>query len=45
MGVKDRQIRANLKPWQSNVAFGLVRSFIDVFISTLTEKPVAYAVK
>ena len=45
MGVKDRELKAKLKPWQSNVAFGLVRSFIDVFISTLTEKPVAYAVK
>ena len=45
MGVTDRQIRANLKTWQSNIAFGLIRSFIDVFISTLTEKPVTFAVK
>jgi len=45
MGVKDREIKANLKQWQSNIAFWLIRSFIDVFISTLTEKPVAYAVK
>lgn len=45
MGVKDREIRAQLKSWQSNIAFGLIRSFIDVFISTLTEKPVAFAAK
>ncbi len=45
MGVTDREIRAQLKKWQSNIAFGLIRSFIDVFISTLTEKPVAFAVK
>lgn len=45
MWVTDRQIRANLKTWQSNIAFGLIRSFIDVFISTLTEKPVTFAVK
>jgi len=45
MGVTDREIRASLKKWQSNIAFGLIRSFIDVFISTLTEKPVAFAVK
>lgn len=45
MGVRDREIRAQLKKWQSNIAFGLIRSFIDVFISTLTEKPVAFAVK
>jgi len=45
MWVNDRKIKANLKPWQSNIAFWLIRSFIDVFISTLTEKPVAYAVK
>lgn len=45
MGVKDREIRAQLKKWQSNIAFGLIRSFIDVFVSTLTEKPVAFAVK
>lgn len=45
MGVKDREIRAQLKAWQSNISFGLIRSFIDVFISTLTEKPVTFAVK
>lgn len=45
MGVRDREIRAQLKKWQSNIAFGLIRSFIDVFISTLTEKPVTFAVK
>lgn len=45
MGMEDRKIRAQLKDWQSNISFWLIRSFIDVFISTLTEKPVTWAVK
>jgi len=45
MGMEDRRIRANLKDWQSNISFGLIRSFCDVFISTLTEKPVVQNVR
>ena len=45
MGMEDRRIRANLKDWQSNISFGLIRSFVDVFISTLTEKPVVQNVR
>lgn len=45
MGMEDRRIRANLKNWQSNISFGLIRSFCDVFISTLTEKPVVQNVR
>lgn len=40
MGMEDRRIRAQLKDWQSNIPFWLIRSFCDVFISTLTEKPI-----
>jgi hypothetical protein len=32
----------HLKSWQSNIAFGLIRSFIDVFVSTLTERPISF---
>ncbi len=45
MGMEDRRIRANLQDWQSNISFGLIRSFCDVFISTLTEKPVVQNVR
>ena len=36
--------RRYLKDWQSNIAFGLIRSFIDVFVSTLTERPITFSV-
>lgn len=32
-----------LKSWQSNVAFWLIRSFVDVFVSTLTERPINFS--
>lgn len=32
-----------LKSWQSNIAFGLIRSFVDVFVSTLTERPINFS--
>lgn len=34
-----------IKTWQSNIAFGLIRSFIDVFVSTLNERPINFMVK
>lgn len=34
-----------INTWQSNVAFGLIRSFIDVFVSTLTERPINFRVQ
>lgn len=40
LSTEDRQ--RYLKSWQSNVAFGLIRSFIDVFVSTLTERPISF---
>jgi hypothetical protein len=42
LSTSDRQ--RYLKDWQSNVAFGLIRSFIDVFVSTLTERPITFSV-
>lgn len=43
LSTEDRQ--AILKNWQSNIAWGLIRSFIDVFVSTLTERPISFAVQ
>ena len=40
LSTEDRQ--KYLKTWQSNIAFGLIRSFIDVFVSTLTERPISF---
>lgn len=40
LSTRDRQ--SILKSWQSNVAFGFIRAFIDVFASTLTERPVTF---
>lgn len=42
MSVADRA--QYIKPWQSNICFGLVRSFIDVFVSTLSERPINFNV-
>ncbi len=42
LSTADRQ--RYLKTWQSNIAFGLIRSFIDVFVSTLTERPITFSV-
>lgn len=43
LSTKDRQ--QYIKSWQSNVAFGFIRAFIDVFTSTLTERPINFVVK
>lgn len=43
MSTEDR--KRYIKDWQSNVSFGLVRWLIDVFISTLTERPIAFSVQ
>ena len=43
LSTEDRQ--RYLKTWQSNIAFGLIRSFIDVFVSTLTERPINFQVQ
>lgn len=42
LDTEDRQLY--LKTWQSNIAWGLIRSFIDVFVSTLTERPISFSV-
>lgn len=42
LSTHDRQ--KVLKTWQSNIAWGLIRSFIDVFVSTLTERPITFSV-
>lgn len=38
----DRKAGANLKNWQSNIHSGFIRSFIDVFTSSLSEKPLTF---
>lgn len=38
----DRKTWANLKTWQSNIHSGFIRSFIDVFTSSLSEKPLTF---
>lgn len=38
----DRKVGANLKKWQSNIHSGFIRSFIDVFTSSLSEKPLTF---
>ena len=43
MSMEDR--KRYIKDWQSNVSFGLVRSLVDVFVSTLTERPIAFSVQ
>lgn len=43
LSTEDRQ--RILKDWQSNIAWGLIRSFIDVFVSTLTERPITFSVQ
>jgi hypothetical protein len=43
MSTADRE--QYIKSWQSNIAFGLIRSFIDVFVSTLNERPINFTVK
>ena len=40
LSTEDR--KRYLKSWQSNICFGLIRSFIDVFVSTLTERPISF---
>ena len=43
MSMADRALSAGLQPWQSNISMGISRSFIDVFTSTLTERPIAFS--
>ena len=43
LSMADRQ--AYIKSWQSNIAFGLIRSFIDVFVSSLNERPINFMVQ
>ena len=38
----DRQ--AHIKTWQSNIAIGIIRAFIDIMVSTLSERPITYSV-
>ena len=42
LSTKDRESRLNKQPWRSNIPFGYIRSFIDVFTSTLSERPLIY---
>ena len=42
LSTKDRESRLAKQPWRSNIPFGYIRSFIDVFTSTLSERPLIY---
>lgn len=42
LSTKDRESRMNKQPWRSNIPFWYIRSFIDVFTSTLSERPLIY---
>ena len=35
---------AHIKPWQSNISVGIIRAFIDIMVSTLSERPITYKV-
>lgn len=41
MSTQDRKSRIKHK-WKSNIPFGYTRSFVDVFASTLSERPIIY---
>jgi hypothetical protein len=34
--------KAILKPWQQNVAVGIIRSFVDVLVSAVQERPLTF---
>ncbi len=38
----DRKMAINQKAWQSNIAIGLVRSFVDVLVASVEEKPLTF---
>lgn len=42
MSTYDRKSQPNFKKWQHNISIGLVRSFIDVLIATVQEKPLTF---
>ncbi len=43
MSTRDREVRLN-DPSKSNLPFGYTRSYVDVFTSTLSERPIIYNV-